>query len=308
MGSTWETTCDGIAPCDEKWHAGGDACLLVQNYCGKTLDNFDYAFSSLLMAHGVDVRALPSLDCLSFRSFAFAGGDAAAEWFRPLAPWRFYLTRLADTLGCKDVLAVWPAQAVSPGSLPADRWTLVGEAGSLGLEENIQSRLYQGAPPFFLCRPAAERGGFLICNPLGAPCTIYGAKALEAALHCGDGFAVTFTSPPVVRIPAPRSVLDEALAWRKTCGQGGAAGSFPFEAHYGGSRQEQLALRYGTMNFQLQMDKTIRYFFHAGLLERPVLAELGTMLQELPEFWRECCFDLIRRLDRTLWNALGEEG
>ena len=64
-------------------------------YCGKSLDGFEYAFSSLLRANGVDVERLPSLDCLSFQRKRKRQG---------LVPSRGGVAVLCADVGCKPGL------------------------------------------------------------------------------------------------------------------------------------------------------------------------------------------------------------
>lgn len=271
-------------------------------YCGKSLDGFAYAFSSLLRTNGADADLLPGLDCLSFRSFAFSGGGAVKDWFRPAAEWRFYLPVLAGNLGCADALEVWSSQDVPPDVFQA--WTMVGETSYPGRRVTARDKFYSGTPPFFLCRRAPGRHGVMICDPMGAPCGLAGEDELRAALRRSDGFLASFREPPAICVASAGTVLDRALAWRRDCGQVITAKDFPFAELYRGGAREEISLRYGLMNFHVQTDKTIRFFSNAGLLSASVSGRLMRMLPELSDVWKSSRFELLYQLDETLWTAL----
>lgn len=274
-------------------------------YCGKSLDGFEYAFSSLLEANGVDVDSLPSLDCLSFRSFAFSGGGNVRDWFRPAAEWRFYLPMLAENLGCADALEVRSSHDTSPDTFQI--WTLVGEVSYPGQRVSVKSTFYSGTPPFFLCRRFSGRDEVMVCDPAGGSCDLVNGNELCAGLRRSDGFLASFHEPLAVRVTPIKAILDQALAWRETCGQNIAAKDFPFAERYHGGTQEQISLRYGLMNGHVQMDKTIRFFTNAGLLSGPVSGRLMQMLASLPDVWKNGRFELLHQLDETLWAALEKE-
>lgn len=274
-------------------------------YWGKSLDGFEYAFSSLLGANGVDVDSLPSLDCLSFRSFAFSGSGDVRDWFRPVAEWRFYLPVLAENLGCTDALEVQSAQDTPPDTFQI--WTLVGEVSYPGQRVSVQSKFYSGTPPFFLCRRFSGRDEVMVCDPARGSCDLVNGDELRAGLRRSDGFLASFHEPPAVHVAPMETILGQALAWRETCGQSIAAKDFPFAECYHGGTQEQISLRYGLMNGQVQMDKTIRFFTNAGLLPAPVLRSLTQMLTSLPDVWKNGRFELLHQLDETLWGVLEKE-
>lgn len=277
---------------------GGDKV----EYCGKSLDGFEYAFSSLLLANGVNADPLPSLDCLSFRSFAFSGSGNVRDWFRPTAEWRFYLPTLAENLGCVDMLEVRSSQDTPPDAFPI--WTLVGEAPYPGQRTSVRSKFYSGTPPFLLCKRVPGRGEVIVCDPMGGSFDLVEEDALLARLRRSHGFLASFHEPPTVHVAPMEAVLDQALTWREACGQGIAAKDFPFAEHYHGSTQEQISLHYGLMNGCVQMDKTIRFFANAGFLPAPVLERLMQMLTRLSDVWKNGRFELLHQLDETLWAAL----
>jgi hypothetical protein len=270
-------------------------------YCGKSLDGFEYAFSSLLRANGVDVERLPSLDCLSFRSFAFSGSGSVRDWFRPVAEWRFYVPMLAANLGCTDTLELQSAPDASPNAFRV--WTLAGEVPYPGQRVTVRSTFYSGTPPFFLCKRILE-GELMICDPLDGSCDLVAEDALYTALKRSDGYLASFHQPPDIHTASAEAVLDRALAWRATGGVGVAAEDFPFVERWHGGPREQISLRYGLMNGAVQMSKTVRFFTDAGLLGRPAAERLTQMLMDVPDIWKNGRFALLHQLDETLWTAL----
>lgn len=273
-------------------------------YGGKSLDGFEYAFSALLRANGVDTDPLPSLDCLSFRSFAFRGDGTVRDWFRPVAEWRFYLPVLAENLDCLNSLEVRSSQDILPDTFQT--WTLVGEAPYPDQRMCLRRKFYNGIPPFFLCRALQGRDEVMVCDPMGVPCELVEWDELCAELRRSDGFLASFREPPSIRVTPPEVLLDHALAWRRRCGPNIAAADFPFAELYHGGTREQISLRYGLMNCHVQMDKTARFFSNAGLLSASVSEHLMRMLSELPNAWKDNRFELLHQLDKMLWTALAE--
>lgn len=269
-------------------------------YRGKSLDGFEYAFSSLLRANGAEADRLPSLDCLSLRNAALSGGESVRDWFRPAAEWRFYLPALAGNLGCADTLEVRSAQDAPQDAFPI--WTLVGEASYPGRRVSVQSKFYSGAPPFFLCKRIRDE--VMVCDPMGGPLELVEGDALLAELRRSRGFLASFHEPPEIRAAPAEAVLDQALAWRRAHGRGIAAKDFPFAERYHGGAREQVSLRYGLMNGWVQMDKAIRFFANAGFLPAPVVERLAQMLAGFSGIWEHGRFEILQQLDEMLWTAL----
>lgn len=275
-------------------------------YCGKSMDGFEYAFSSLLKANGVDADCLPSLDCLSFRSFAFHGGEDIKDWFRPAAEWRFYLPMLAQNLGFANALEVRSSQTALPDTFQV--WTLVGEASCSGQRASVRSKFYRGAPPFFLCKSIPEESAVLVCNPADGSFDLLDGEELCAELRQSDGFLASFHELPAVHVAPMGAILNQALVWRKSCSQVITANDFPFAERYHGNTREQISLHYGLMNGCVQIEKTIRFFVKAGYLSSPIWEQLMQMLASLPDIWKNGRFELLHQLDETLWTALRKVG
>ena len=111
----------------------------------------------------------------------------------------------------------------------------------------------------------------------------------------------------ILEARSPENILQEALKWRRDNPDICLFNQIPGRLKYlkGGVR-EMTALRYGLINYQMQANKTINYFYKNGLITENDYRMLNNQVMEL------LCRDNVKALqnasemDYTLWVKIPE--
>ena len=279
-------------------------------YQGKVFDGFEYVIRSLIQldgSSGSDHVLLRNFDCLSFRCFAFQINDDIRKWFAPAARWPFYMERLQFNSGLSRKLRFEPAGSFRQLSeTRKNQCFLVGEAPNPSAQASVKKALYSGNPDFYLCKNNQD-GRFRVCNPQGSPLSLVERDFLIETICDSNGFVAWLEEGKILEARSPENILQEALKWRRDNPDICLFNQIPGRLKYlkGGVR-EMTALRYGLINYQMQANKTINYFYKNGLITENDYRMLNNQVMEL------LCRDNVKALqnasemDYTLWVKIPE--
>lgn len=276
------------------------------NYIGKSLDSFDYAFRGLLEASGSGSLPEISPDCLNFRAFSFSFTNNIRECFRPAIEWKEYMEKLRRNLGIGDELTVKSCKAFSMKEFPENTWVLLGEFPHCWGIETVQNKFYSGCPAYYLCRKH-NNTEYLICDPLAIPVQIVTKDDIRAKIEAACGFIAYFNWTPKFNIINPRDMIADAVGWRnKNPGlwlkNQGTVTAKAFKIR----ESEKYALRYGLMNYQVQVSKVIEFAESEGCLGTTDYQKLLNMLYQLPDIPKTNGYSIISELDSVLWKKLAD--
>lgn len=276
------------------------------NYMGKCLDSFSYAFSALLELYGIKIEEFPDFDILSFRSFMFKYSQNVAEWFTPSIAWPIYMPMLMNNIRSIDSIIVCSAEDYLRCKHCFKEWVLIGETINPVQMKSVQNQFYTGSPSFFLCKHM-EDNKYMICDPLGDPCSIIEEENLFLSMQYSEGFTAYIEAPVNLNVLPAEVILKKAIIWRNQNQM------FNIAKHaeecnyiYQGKTKEKIALKYGLMNYQIQTEKNLNYLLNVGMIDNLIYKETRSLLQHINDIGTTCDFYLISKIEDCLWSALEE--
>lgn len=273
-------------------------------YIGKSLDSFEYAFRGLLEASGTGLPPEISLDCMSFRALAFSFTDNIRECFQPAIEWKEYMEKLSCHLGIGDELTVESCKSFSLEKFPENTWVLFGEFQHSWGIETIQNKFYSGCPAYYLCRKHNETE-YLICDPLAIPVQIVMKDDIRAKMEATCGFIAFFNWRPKLSIINPRDIISNAVEWRNENPRMWLENQVALIENafkIGGSGT--LSLKYGLINYQVQVSKVIEFAGSAGCLAVANYQRFLDMLYQLPDIPEARGYSLISELESEIWEKM----
>jgi hypothetical protein len=266
-------------------------------YCGKTMDGFADSFISLCKEKSLFQETMPDPDCLSFRSFAFNVEENMKHWFRPFLRWQDYMRILSDNLGVGDGLHA--ENAVEYKNMNSSVLVMLGEVNELE-QRNVRSLFYSGSKSYYLCRKIEENKYFLM-NTMGCPGQYISKQELMRIIDGTDGFVSWFDSDARLKIPSPEEIIRKAKRWKETC-SGAYINDHKIEAQL--LDKSKRILWFGVMNYQLQMNKTIQFFWNSGCIDRKAITKVDEKLMEISSRWETEGMPLLGSLEHELWDLL----
>lgn len=275
------------------------------SYKGKSLDGFEYAFEMLLKANEIDTDTLPSIDCLSYRPFAFQFSNDVSTWFCPAAKWTEYMKILTQNLGIERFLYVYPSKEYAMNDEKFEKWSLIGEVPlALQNHHEVCRKYYHGIKSFYLCKRLSQNN-VLISDPLGAPISIVKLEDIQYSLKESDGFVAVFECTPKICVLPFSDILPSIKQWKRDISVFDPCTEIlNFISYYHGNRHEQISLQYGLMNYQIQYRKTLDFFSEMGILDLSSYDCLCETLGKTLDIWKNRQFDLIDFLEKKIWTSI----
>lgn len=259
-------------------------------YIGKFLDGFDYGVRMLFSHWGI--QDLPSPDCVSHRIHSFRNDGTPDNWFRPAVSWDRCLQTLCKNLGCRNCLTFVSSNDVTPNILQLHNCVLLGDVSLPASEFEIRDHFYHGAPGFLLYI-RDENETVRLCNPLGCHWIESSNEEVALLLKGSSGFALWLSQRPVLH-PVPKNVLrKEASTLRAEWG------NFPendFLSAWTGCKSDQIAFRYGLMNYQTRRYKAAEFY---GLSQ-----SFFSALSEIEEIYETLNFQRLKEIELLYWEEL----
>lgn len=222
-------------------------------YCGKSLDGFEYALNSYLLAEGY--AAIDHLDAISLRCFGSISQGGPSTWFFPAVKPDAYLDRIRSLFGLR--FCVLPARVCS---LSREKWTLIGEIPRSLFEHSVRGIYYPHLPGFLLCRLESNER-ILIRDPIGSFAFTVDRDFFKGCLDCCDAFALFD-----LQGASEYSVLDHRLLVRQGVEHYASESNFlefDFPGQYTDSPRERVALQYALTNHLVQLQKAYQYVMYA---------------------------------------------
>ncbi|MBQ7219440.1 MAG: hypothetical protein IJS28_00510 [Synergistaceae bacterium] len=214
-------------------------------YTGKTPDNFGYVLNEMLAMSGCST--LDNADCMSLRCFAYDFSGDAAGWFRPLISNVDAVKRLSAHMRHGE-LKISDAMGFD---LSGHKCIMLICRKSFFAGDDLSGEFYSGAGNYLLCSKDDDGGLFTLRDMTNHYCDFAEAEELKEWLSlCGE-YAVSVEGEPEFSPPSFRETVSDAYSLRMSCRHLETAGTL--------SRREEIALRLGLMNYQIQLGKALSY-------------------------------------------------
>ncbi len=272
-------------------------------YIGKSMDTFEDVWNMWMKYAGVD-DLIPA-DVMSFRCFACSFGEDIRKWFSPAQPVRCALEELCDNLGIKEVCTIIPASVwkIQPCEL---EWPILLADVCLGVEIPIvRDKFYQGISPFCLLYRHSD-GRHLVYSSSGAPFIEMTEKQVMEKTFNSKGYVLTGKMPmQIQRLPAKR-ILHKGMQWRRDIlnNQWRKDLCCPDIFNIEWDRISSLSVRYGLMNYQIQLSKVVKFCVQEIQVPSSVIDELDKILLRIGSVFGSCAYEKIAEIDRDFWALI----
>ena len=273
------------------------------NYCGKYMEDFAYSFCSFLEINGGNIAELPDIDCLSLRSMFFSLGCDISKWFRTAITWQEYMTHIKLNMGYRESLCIETAKEYADNIERIYDWVFLGDVPAYYPIDIVQEKFYNRTVVNYLFKNMGSY--FIISDALGSPYRIIQRKEFKSYLENNNGFVAFFKDKPKQKIASAQNIVLLARQYIQKHPEYLLKNQeMYFRNYYYGGVREQISLRYGLMNYQLQMNKTIRYFSDAGLLCDSTRREIESKLIATTSVIDSLDYSIISEIEDLLWNSL----
>lgn len=272
-------------------------------YIGKSWDPFEDVWNMWMRYAGVS--ELIHADVMSFRCFAYSFGEDIRKWFSSAQPLYSALEELCNNLGIREMCTIIPASVwkIRTGE---SAWPILLTDVSLGAEVPVvRERFYQGIPPACVLYRHSDRR-HLVYSTSGVPFMKMTEKQVMEKISNSKGYVLMGRMPIQIQRMSAGGILHKGMQWRrKILGDQWKKDLLrPEIFNREWDRISGLSVRYGLMNYQIQLSKLIRFCIQEIQISGSMIDELNKILLRIGEIYEGCAYEKIVKVNRDFWALI----